>query len=126
MIFLFIIIIVILLLSIYWEFKDNDRINKRKKISDIKDDEERRKEYEFYGTFNYENNVQWRTIFIGAFISTIILYFLLVKNKSINKVYYIYIFLIIFITYYTICQFRTFHLYRIMANKIRQNDLIIL
>ena len=124
--FIAIIIILLFAAALYWEYKDLQRLEKRKRIKDIKDSKERIKEYEFHGVFNYENNVQWRTIFICSFISTITIYLFL--NNTLNckfNTYYI-LFIIIFLVYYFMSDLKKFHLYRIMANKVRLHDMLIL
>lgn len=123
MVIIYIIILAVLCLSVYWEYKDNRRLENKKHISEIKTAKGRIKEYEFYGAFNYENNVQWRTVYIGAFISTLLLYTTVKLNVDSEK--YMYIFLTIFLVYYFITNFRTFHLYRIMASKVKSNSIIL-
>jgi len=119
-------IMLILVTAIYWEYKDQKRLEKRNRIKDIKDPKERIKEYEFYGTFNYENNVNWRSIFIGSFISSLVIYLSLKNVLNCNFNTYYILFIIIFLVYYFISDFKKFHLYRLMANKVRLRDILIL
>ena len=119
-------IFILLILALYWEKKDYNRLEKRKKVKDIKNRKEREKEYQFYGTFNYKNNVQWRIIFIGSVISTMIIYCMLNDKIKFKTNYYFYIFITIFVVFHFITHFKTFHLYRPMANKVMSVDQVIL
>lgn len=119
--------IVLFILAVFWEFKDNGRLVNRKNIYEIQDEQQKIKEYEFYGTFNYYNNIQWRMIFVSTTITVLIIYISFSNQlKNISWTFYMYVFLIIFLVFYLSNHFKTFHIYRIMANKVKKNDIVVL
>lgn len=119
--------IILFILAVFWEIKDNSRLVKRKNIYEISNDNEKIKEYEFYGTFNYYNNIQWRMIFVSSTFAVLIIYIAFCNQlKNISWTFYMYVFLIIFLVFYLSNHFKTFHTYRVMANKVKKNDIIIL
>ena len=119
--------VIMLILAVYWEIKDNGRLVKRQNIYEICNEKEKVKEYEFYGTFNYYNNIQWRMIFVSTTIAVAVIYIAFCNQlKNISWTFYMYVFLIIFLVFYMSNHFKTFHTYRIMANKVKKNDIVIL
>ncbi len=123
----FIIICLVLLFAaaLCWEIKDIVRIGNKRNVYDITDPEEKEKEYIFYSTFNYENAVTWRFLYISAFVGAIMIYYIL--NASGNKISaemaLILIFIIFFVLYF-MDIFRSFHIWRVQASKIRPRDIL--
>ncbi len=115
-----------LILAVYWEYADHARLTSRKPINQDDDDFEREREYLFYGCFNYENNVYWRSIFIATAISMGVLVYILSQLKVPITIWLVFlIILAVFIPFYAIVTFRTFHLYRVMCNKIKPELTIL-
>jgi len=120
-----ILLFILLILAIYWEVSDYSRIANRARISEL-EGEDREKEYTFLSCFNYENNVRWRSIFIAATIATI----LIAAVLSLFEVCYgagliILVFAAVFVSVYGVEVFRSFHMYRPMCSKVKE-DLVIL
>jgi hypothetical protein len=109
--------------ALVWEGGDIKKAYARRNVYDIEDQKEREEEYKFYATYNYENNISWRMFFIAGVIATLILYVFL-KNYAdpeqmeLNS---FVMFFIIFIVYYLSHSYRSFHLYRVMASKIKKD-----
>lgn len=121
-----VIFVILLLLAIYWEYADHTRLTSRPPITPDHDEYDREKEYLFYGCFNYENNVYWRSIFIATAISMLALVYIFSLMKVPITGWLVFlIVLAVFIPFYILVTFRTFHLYRVMCNKIKP-DLTIL
>lgn len=124
---LFLIICLILLFAaaLVWEIKDIVRIGNKRNVYDITDPEEKEKEYIFYSTFNYENAVTWRSLYISAFVGAILIYYVLsaTGNKISAEIALVLLFIIFFVLYY-MDNFRSFHIWRIQASKIRPRDVL--
>lgn len=130
--------LILLILAIYWEYQDHDRLKDRPDIDEI-DEEDRLNEYLFYGCFNAENRVSWRNIYIASFISVLLIWYILIifnfaprmtltlcnsgGRPSLNIL--ILIFITIFCIFYIVDQFREYHLYRDMCAKIRTDKCIL-
>ena len=84
----------------------------------ITNEQERKKEYEFYGCYNYENNIIWRMIFIQTFI---IVCFIYAIQDNLHPKQYVYIFIIIFLVTYFTTNWKIFHFYRVMASKVKES-----
>ena len=121
---LIVIVVFILILAVYWEAKDYNRISKRPPISSV-EKKDKLREYKFYACFNSENNVMWRNIYISSVLSIILIGFVLkTYHPDVTFSWKIYL-VCIFLTFYISNHFRTFHLYRVMTSKIKP-DLTIL
>lgn len=121
------ILILLLFLAIYWESKDFTRIFNRKPLYTIKNRKERTQEYRFYGLFNSENNIMWRSLYVSAVIAVLLIayYFNQVSpDVSLKLGTYITIFIIIFMVYYLSHHYRVFHLYRVMGGKFRKKTIL--
>lgn len=111
-------IIIFLFCAIYWEIQDFERLGRRPKVWKLPL-KEKEKEYKFHGTFNYRNNVVWRSLFIQSIIITILIYYLcFVFNISLPLNCILLILITIFLVSYLMSSFRVFHLYRKMASKV--------
>jgi len=120
------ILLILLILAIYWEYCDYRRLQTRPSIQTKTNSNDIQKEYLFYSCFNYENNIYWRSIFIASTISTSFISYVLYLLKVQLKIWLVLlIFVGIFIPFYIITSFKTFHLYRNMCNKVK-TDLLIL
>ena len=130
--------LILLVLAIYWEYRDHDRLKDRPNIDEV-DEEDRIDEYLFYGCFNAENRVSWRNIYIATFISVLLIWYILIifnfaprmslslcnmgGRPSMNIL--ILIFVAIFCIFYIVDQFREFHLYRDMCAKVRSDKCVL-
>jgi hypothetical protein len=120
--------ICLLILALYWEFKDYQRLYKKPPIKDIKGAKEKLEELKFYACFNSENNITWRSFFINSFCIVIVLAFLLnvftdMTSKK-KKEFLIIAFSTVFFVQYFSNNFKTFHLYRLMSAKVRQRTIL--
>jgi hypothetical protein len=125
---------ILLILAVYWEVNDYKRLEQRPNL-DTLTDEEREKEYIFYSCFNYENNVKWRSIFIATTIATLLILAVLTLFNNfgvLRECYYdflpaliILIFASIFVAFYGIEAYRSFHMYRPICSKIKQDITIL-
>jgi hypothetical protein len=110
----------------YWEIKDIYRVGILKNVFDIKNPEEKENAYKFFSTFPYENTVTWRHIYIASIVSSILIYYILIANKtSVKPEIGLAIFFIIFFIGYYIDNFRSFHIWRVMASKINPSSVIL-
>ena len=117
--------VIIFILAIYWEAKDMLRVSKLPNVYDIKDPKKKEDAYIFFSTFPYENTVTWRHIYIGATVSAILIYYILLASK--NKISIeigLGVFFIIFFTYYYIDNFRSFHLWRVLDSKVKKATIL--
>ena len=121
------IFIVLLVAAIYWESKDFTRIFNREPLYKIKNKKKRLQEYRFYGLFNAENNIMWRSLYVSAVIVILLIayYFSQVfPNVSLGLGSYIAIFIMIFMVHYLCHNYRVFHLYRVMASKFSRKSIL--
>lgn len=117
--------------AIKWEANDIRKIYNRQPVYLIKDKKEKEKEYIFYSTFNSENNVVWRSLFICSVISSLLIYFFF-KNytsyqstdKDSLEINCFIILFIVFLVYYLMSTFKNFHMYRVMTGKILKNKFV--
>jgi len=117
--------IIFMVLALYWESQDILRISKLPNVYDINNPEKKEKAYIFYGTFSYENTVVWRHIYIGAIISTVLIYYVLTSSKfPISLEIGLAIFFLIFFIFYYISNFRSFHIWRVIASKVQPAIII--
>jgi hypothetical protein len=122
-----VVVVALLVSAIMWEAGDIVKLYARRTVYDIEDFKEREKEYKFYATFNHENNIMWRSHFISAFIATVLIYFYM-KNYSRGGTLELdsfAILLIIFLIYYLTHMYRNFHIYRVMASKVKSDYHIL-
>ena len=115
--------IIFLVLAIWLEVQDYGRLNSRPPIDEICGDSEKEKEKRFYACYNYENAIDWRSIYLASFMATVVLsvileligYHWLADGK-----YYVplIIITIVFIAFHTIWTFKRFHLHRVMCSKV--------
>ena len=116
----------LLLLAFFWELKDYKRLHKRPSLSKIKDPKQKIKELKFYASYNSENNIFWRSIFIISFLSVFVIYNLLkTYNVNLDENMLIIIFLCIFLVQHFAWNFKVFHLYRVMTSKISTDKKIL-
>lgn len=115
------------ILAIYWEKQDYTRINNRPPIHEM-EKSKKMSELKFYACFNSENNVMWRNLYISTIISYLAIVFVfrtyhpefrLSWQCSIGVIFFI------FLIFYMVHNYRSFHLYRVMSSKIKP-DMIIL
>jgi len=115
-------LIVLFIYAIMWEIGDHEKLCSRPHISGL-NKRKRERELRFYGCYNYENAVDWRLIYIGSFLATVIICTILEMggNGWLSKGNYWVPFLTlvtIFIIFYIILSFRRFHVHRVMCSKI--------
>lgn len=127
LIFLGTVVLILVFYAIKWEASDIKKVYSRRNVYDIKNIKEREKEYKFYSTYNHSNNIMWRSIFICAVISSIVIYLFLKKygNKYNMEMNIFPVMFIIFIVFYFNHQYRSFHIYRVMASKINKYSYIM-
>ena len=119
---------ILLILSVFWEIKDHQRIKARPPICSIKSKRRRKKEMEFHACFNAENNIEWRGIFIMTFISTFLIVYIIYQFYSeypINLNMVFLIFAAIILVFYIGSVFRNFHLHREMCAKVKKDKIIL-
>lgn len=115
----------LLILAIYWETADQERLNSRPMLNDLSE-EDRNRELEFLACFNYENNVRWRSIFIGTTIALLlILVILTVADIQIDLGLIAAIFAAVFISFFGVETFRSYHYYRPMCAKVRSSMVVL-
>jgi hypothetical protein len=125
-IFIIVILIILFILAFYWEYKDYKRIERQKNVYEITDPIEKEKAYIFYSTFCYENNISWRSNYILATVSIIIIYFLLHTAKiNLSMEMSILIMIVIFLVYFLGDNFRSFHFWRVLASKTKPEMAIL-
>lgn len=125
--FLSLVVLGLLYCAMKWESNDIKKFYARRPVYDIKDPVEREKEYMFYSTFNAENHIMWRSLFMSATIASVVIY-LFLKNYSDPKKMELNCFVILFIVfliYYLTHIYRNFHVYRVMASKVKKNVYIM-
>ena len=123
MLIVFLILIFLLAIACYFEFSDYQRVAKR---PDIKSAKNPQMEYEFYGCFNYDNNIYWRSIYIATFIASFVIWYVLyITGHKISVPTFLIIMIIIFFLFYGITHYKTFHMYRVMCNKVRPDKIIL-
>lgn len=116
---------IILVLAVYWEYKDYKRLYARPMLKEIKDPKKKEKEMKFYACFNYENAVLWRMMFVVAFLSCILIKFILKSfGTEIKSDIFIIMLAIIFLIQYFASDFKNFHLYRLMAYKVQNKKYL--
>nr|QBK91395.1 MAG: 3 transmembrane helices protein [Pithovirus LCPAC302] len=116
---------ILLVLSIYWEAKDYQRIQSRPHIKKIHK-KDQKKELEFYACFNAENNIQWRGIFIMTLVATLLILYVIYQfygDININMAFLIFVAIIL--VFYIGHTFKTFHLYREMCSKVKTDKTIL-
>lgn len=122
------ILILLLIMAVKFEKDDMTRVSKRPPVYLIKDRKKREREYLFYGTFNSENNIMWRSIYISTFISVFCIIYMLkhtFPDTKFNIIHAIIIFAIIFFVFYGSNIYRTFHFYRLMSSKLKKSMMIL-
>ena len=109
--------------ALRWEANDIKKIYARRKVYEIKNFKEREKEYKFYATFNHENHIMWRSLFISACIASVIIYIYLKNYFSQERIALdcFVILFVIFLVFYLMHIYRNFHIYRVMASKVRKD-----
>lgn len=121
-----IIVVLIVLYAFICEYRDYSRIGRRSELSDITSEVDKNNELLFYGCFNFENNITWRSLFILSFISTLIIAYIMNQtNNDLSINLYLAILLVIFFTFLGGSTFKTFHLYRPMCSKIKPDNIIL-
>lgn len=123
LIFLSAIVLFLLYGALRWEANDIKKLYARRNVYEIKNRKEREKEYKFYATFNHENHIMWRSLFISSFIASVIIY-IYFKNFSNSKNLELDSFVVlftIFLVFYLTHLYRNFHIYRVMASKVRKD-----
>jgi len=118
---------ILLVLAIYWEVKDIQRLDSRKPVYKIKDPKEKEREMEFYACFNAENNIQWRGIFIMTTVATLLILYVIYQfyPDCINVNMAFLIFAAIILVFYIGHIFRQFHVYRPMCAKVKKDKTIL-
>lgn len=113
---IFILFILLWLMAIFYEIRDIQLVRKKKSVDQFPN-EERQREYEFYGCYMYENNIIWRMLFIQTLIAVAIVY--VIQPVVITPMQCMYLFFIIFLVSYFASNFKVFHFYRVMASKVK-------
>jgi len=120
-----ILMILMFSLAFYWEVSDYLRLEKKRTVYDIKDKKEKEREYIFYSTFNYENAVTWRAIYISSGFATILIYYILsATGAPVTLETIIAVFFMIFFVLYYMDNFKSFHMWRVMASKIKPQTIL--
>ena len=123
--YLFLILIVFLILALFWEYKDYFRLYARPNVNTLTSAQQQR-ELIFYGCFNYENKVEWRSILIGTILSTLLIWYILLQFRlDVSGNMIILIALSILGIFYILDTFKNFHLYRVMCSKIKPELTIL-
>lgn len=108
------VIIVLVVLAIYWEWFDYDRLFKIQNI-DTFPPEEQAAQLRFLACWNYENGPQWRSILVGTIIVGLLLWWIFGCARSVKLGFLIL--LIIFIVFYCIYSLRSYHIQRLLCSK---------
>jgi hypothetical protein len=122
------VLMILLVLAIFWEFKDHERIKSRPYVHSIKTEKGRKKELEFHACFNAENNIEWRGIFIMTFVATLLVMYIIYQfypDKCLDLNLGFLIFGAIILVFYIGNVFRHFHLYREMCAKVKKDRIIL-
>lgn len=132
------VLLALFILAVYWEVSDYRRLERRPPLSQLETEEEKTQELYFYSCFMANNRVSWRHIYIASFISTLLiwagLYMFGLRTRMaltfcgpVNRPPFTMVFLIfvaIFVITYIVEQFRSFHLYRPMCSKVKEDNEI--
>jgi len=125
--FLSLLVLTILFGAVKWELNDIAKIYARRNVYDITNPKEKEKEYKFYSAFNYENHIVWRSLFVASVMASVTIYIYL-KNyanlENLELTCFVVLF-IIFTMYYIVHMFRNFHMYRVMASKVKKDYQIM-
>ena len=124
-----IILVIIFILALYWEIADYNRLQNRPPLNELPEDQ-KAQELEFYGCYNYQNAIYWRSTYIGAFLGSLLAALLLeltdYKWFEAQKYYVPFvIFVGVFVIGHILITFKDYHLYRVMCSKI-DDDLEII
>ena len=134
------VLIILFVLAVVWEWRDYRRLEKRPPLSEI-EEENKTKELYFYSCFMANNRVSWRHIYIASFLSSLLIWALLymfgvetlntikftsidIRRRSIPYSFVLLVFASIFVITYIVEQFRSFHLYRPMCSKVKEDNEI--
>lgn len=121
-----IILVILFILAIIWEYQDHHRISNRPFVDLSLLSPELQREIRFYGCFNAENKITWRTLFFGSILVVVVIWiFLSINSLPFPPIWALTLFLTTFLIFYGIDQFQTFHLYRPMCAKINPSREII-
>jgi hypothetical protein len=124
---IFLLSVILLYGAIRWESADIKKIWHAPPVYDITDRKKREKELVWYGTFNYENAITWRFNYISIFISCLLIYIFLTKYSKPEEPFLntFVIGIIVFTLFYFGSCYRTFHIYRVMASKLKKSLKIL-
>jgi hypothetical protein len=121
-----IIIVVILLYALICEYKDYVLLGSRPALSSITNDVDKNNELLFYGCFNSENNIQWRSSYILSVVSMLVISYILKEWGYIVELnLQLLILFTIFMVFFGASTFKNFHLYRPMCAKIKPENIIL-
>ena len=117
-------LVVILVFAIIWEVSDWNRLLNRPPMTDLQEDEQEA-EMLFYACFNAKNNITWRSNFILASASILLITYVIYQfTKEININMLIITFLVIFAVFHVGSIYKTFHLYNEMCLKVEPQKTI--
>jgi hypothetical protein len=123
---LFLLLVLILLYwAVRWEASDIRKLYAKKPLRTLPK-KSRVKELTFYATYNSENNIMWRSLFISAVIISVLLYLYLKNYGTYNscETHGFVILFSVFLTSYMMHIYRTFHIYRVMTSKVRSREIL--
>lgn len=115
-------IIIVLLIALYWEFWDVKRIGELPSIEKVPP-EDREQFLINLACIHYDNGVQWRKIFIGTIIVTLLLWYAAGCTHSFRI--WLLVGLITFIIFYLISLFHSYHYNRVLCNKARPESIFL-
>lgn len=122
---LIIILSVFLVLALVWEYRDYIRLYARSSLNSLPPSQ-RERELTFYGCFNYENKVEWRSILIGTILSSLLIWYILHQFGYLIPVNLILLIGVSILgVFYILATFKHYHLYRNMCGKIKPELTII-
>lgn len=108
------ILIFLVFFALYWEYQDYQRIFNMPDIDEVAPDQ-REAYLQWIACYNYNNNPQWREVYLATIIIALVLLFAF--GSSVPFRIGILILLIIFIIFYGILPLNSYHVQRLLCNK---------
>lgn len=118
--FMLVAVAILLILAVYWEYKDVNRISARVPVAELTTEDEKKREMEFYATFMSRNHVWWRFNYILCAISFGIMMWLLGRLHPEIRIpmgTWLFLFLVFVLVFHMGYNFKNFHFYRVMELK---------
>lgn len=117
--------IILFISAIFFELCDWKSVHKYPHISTLKSSKDKVKWYKRYASFEYQNGVYWKRIYVSAFLGCLVLIYLTKRfypDINISLSFILVVIASFFIPMYIFSSLRHFHMYRVLASKV-SNEL---